>query len=152
VPGRNKTSWLKKMFLYCYRRCSVVFAGLYWYFFIQSLVKCGRNAYAHSFTSPDGYSQSRYLINNIHNARRNDYVPAAGDPSVIFKNAISAQPNITPGTLTLIGITSGASGSAQSLTIPGLFNRFVASYHQRWQRHLVKIIGSCYTAKRILRQ
>ena len=55
-------------------------------------------------------------------------LPASGDPTSAFNNAIASQPNITPGSLTSVDISAGASPSAQLLTIPTLFNRFVASY------------------------
>jgi hypothetical protein len=55
-------------------------------------------------------------------------LPSSGNPAVAFSNGISAQPNIVPGTFTAIDITSGASSSAQALTITGLLDRFVASY------------------------
>ena len=55
---------------------------------------------------------------------------------IAFSNGISAQPNITPGTFTVIDIASGASSSAQVLTISGLLNRFGASYPPAFQSAL----------------
>ena len=109
---------------------AVLLGGLYWYFMIQG---SGTDQVVESpivtFTPRPTATPNPDVLSTVFTTRGGTIVlPSAGDPSVAFSNGISVQSSITPGTFTAISIVSGASSSAQVLTIPSLLNRFVASY------------------------
>ncbi len=115
-----------------------IFGGLYWYFMIRSsstdqIVDSPIVTFTpRPTTIPD-------VLSTIFMTRGGTIVlPSAGDPATAFSNGVAAQPNITPGTFTAIDIAVGASSSIQVLTIPGLLDRFLASYPPTLQASLGK--------------
>jgi len=107
----------------------VIFGGLYWYFFIRNPIQIAEETPIVTATLPPTATPNPDILSTIFTIQGGVIIlPPAGDPVMAFKNSVSAQPNIAPGTLTAINIVSGASVSAQTLTIPGLLDRFVASY------------------------
>lgn len=107
-----------------------ILGGLYWYFFIQSpSTDQVVESPVVTFTPRPTATPNPDVLSTVFMNRGGTIVlPPSGDPMTAFNNAISAQPNITPRTLTVVGIANGASSSAQAFTITGLLNRFVVSY------------------------
>ena len=109
----------------------VLLGGLYWFFMIRdsNTEPIATASPVITFTPRPTATPNPDVLSTIFTTRGGAIVlPSSGDPTVAFNNGISAQPNITQGTLTGIDIVSGASVSGQTLTISGLLNRFVASY------------------------
>lgn len=108
----------------------VLLGGLYWYFMIgSSNTPVAVESPVVTLTPRPTATPNPDVLSTIFTTHGGAIVlPSSGDPVTAFSNGISAQPNITPGTFTVIDIASGASNSAQILTISGLLNRFIASY------------------------
>ena len=108
----------------------VLLGGLYWYFMIRSSsTDQPLESPITTFTPRPTATPNPDVLSTVFTNHGGTIVlPSTGDPSSAFSNAISAQPNITPGTLTVIDIIGGASNSAQVLTISGFLNRFLVSY------------------------
>lgn len=109
----------------------VILGGLYWFFMIRGsgTEPIATESPAVTFTPRPTATPNPDVLSTIFTNRGGAIVlPSSGDPTTAFSNAISAQPNVTQGTFTVIDIVSGASVSAQTLTASGLLNRFVASY------------------------
>jgi hypothetical protein len=110
---------------------SVVLLGVfYWYFMIRDT---GTDTAIESpivtFTPRPTATPVVDVLGSIFPNRGGVIVlPPSGDPASAFNNAISSQPNITAGTFTAVDFATGASPSPQILTIPGLLDRFVATY------------------------
>ncbi len=110
---------------------AVVLLGvLYWYFMIQGSSPVAVESPVATFTPRPTATPNPDVLSTIFTTHGGAIVlPSSGDPTVAFSNAISAQPNITQGTLTVIDVASGgASASAQILTISGFLNRFIVAY------------------------
>ena len=106
----------------------VLLGGLYWYFMIRP-DQVAVESPTPTFTPRPTVTPNQDILSTIFTNRGGAIaLPLSGDPATAFSGGISTQSNIIPGTLTVIDIVSGASSSAQALTITGLFNRFVASY------------------------
>src|SRR3989344_1621317 len=109
----------------------VLLGGLYWFFMIRdsNTEPVATASPVITFTPRPTATPNPDVLSTIFTTKGGTIVlPSSGDPTAAFNNGISAQPNITQGTLTGIDIVSGASVSGQTLTISGLLNRFVASY------------------------
>ena len=108
----------------------VLLGGLYWYFMIQGSNQVADNTPVVTFTPRPTATPNPDVLATIFTAQGGTIVlPSSGDPTSAFTKAMSmAAQNITQGTLAVTTVESGASPSAQILTIPTLLNRFVASY------------------------
>ncbi len=127
--AETKPASSRNLFFIIIAAVIVVFGGLYWYFFIQSPSQVAEETPTPTATFVPTATPNPDVLSTIFTIQGGTIMlPSAGDPAMAFKNGISAQPNITAGTLTAINIASGASDSAQVLTISGLLNRFVVAY------------------------
>lgn len=108
----------------------VALGGAYWYFMIRdSGTDTAIESPVVTFTPRPTPTPIVDVLGSIFPNKGGVIVlPAAGDPSSAFTTALSAQPNIIPGEFTAVDLVSGASPSAQTLTVTGLFDRFVATY------------------------
>lgn len=106
----------------------VLLAGFYWYFMIRP-DQIAIESPIPTFTPRPTATPNPDILSTIFTNRGGAIaLPLSGDPTTAFSGGINAQSGITPGILTVIDIVSGASSSAQALTVTGLLNRFVASY------------------------
>jgi len=107
----------------------VLLGGLYWYFMVSFNDQIAVESPVVTFTPRPTATPNPDVLSTIFTTRGGAIVlPSSGDPVTAFSNGIGTQPNMVPGTFTVIDIASGASSSAQTLTITGLLDRFVASY------------------------
>lgn len=114
---------------------AIVFGGLYWYLLMRDTTPDIVDTVA-TFTPRPSPTQNPDQLAVIFPSQYGSVVlPASGDPVVAFRNA-TAQLSLVSGGFLPINITSGASVSAQTLTITSLLDRFVAQYPSEFKTSL----------------
>ncbi len=140
TEAKVKTSGSRNIIFVGIAIALVVFGSLYWYFMIRdSADQTATESPAITFTPRPTATPNTAVLSTIFTNRGGAIVlPESGDPKIAFNNAISAQPNISPGTFTTVDIISGPSSKSQSLSVTGLMSRFLAAYPADLQSALGK--------------